>query len=167
MGHEKNKEPELVITRIFDAPREMVFEAWTQPKWIALWWGPAGFTSPFCEVDFRVGGTFRFCMRGPDGKDYWNKGFYKEIVAPEKIISTMHFSDKDGNIVEPSFYGMHGFTSEMLDIVTFDVHEGNKTKLTLHRNHSISLANKFGEVQGWNQSLDRFEEALKSVKRSR
>ncbi len=155
------KEPELVITRIFDAPREIVFKVWTDPKHVARWWGPRGFTAPFVKIDFRPGGVFHYCMRSPDGRDYWNKGIYREIIVPEKIVSTMFFSDKDGNIVEPSHYGLGpDFPSEMVDTVTFAVYEGNKTKLTLHRNTPVSISKRYMEDQGWNQSLDRFAEEL-------
>lgn len=154
-------ESEYKITRVFNASRELVFKAWTDPKYVKQWWGPANFTAPFCEIDFRVGGEFRFCMRAPSGEEYWNKGTYQEITVPEKIVSAMYFSDKNGNIVPPSHYfGETDFPSEMIDIVTFDVHEGTKTKLTLCRNHSEAMANRFGEIEGWNQSLDRFAKAL-------
>jgi len=159
---EKN---EYKITRIFNAPREMVFTAWTDPVYVKQWWGPAEFTAPFCTVDFRVGGKFRFCMRAPDGKDYWNVGIYNEIIVPEKIVLTMHFSDKDGNIVPSSHYfESSDFPSEMVDIVTFEIYEIEKTKLTICRNHSVDLANKFGEIQGWNQSLDKFAKVVERSK---
>ena len=155
------KKNEYTITRIFNAPREMVFKAWTDPVYVKQWWGPAQFTSPFCAIDFRVGGQFRFCMRSPEGQDYWNIGTYTEIVVPEKIVSTMRFSDKDGNVVPSSHYfGNTEFPSEMIDVVTFATHEREKTKLTLSRNHAIELAIKFGEVQGWNQSLDKFAKVV-------
>ena len=155
------KEPELVITRVFDAPRELVFRVWTDPKHVVHWWGPRGFTAPFIKIDLRVGGSFHYCMRSPDGKEYWTKGVYREIVAPEKIVSTMYFSDKEGNFVEPAHYGFGpDVPSEMLDTVTFSTHEGNKTKLTLHRNTPISISKRYMEDQGWAQSLERFAEEL-------
>jgi uncharacterized protein YndB with AHSA1/START domain len=154
-------ENEFKITRIFNAPREMVFKAWTDPKYVMQWWGPAQFSSPQCKIDFRVGGQFLFCMQAPNGLEYWNVGIYKEIVVPEKIVSHMYFSDQDGNRLPASFhFGQSDFPDEMIDIVTFEVHDGDKTKLTLRRNHSIELATKFGEIQGWTQSLDKFEAVI-------
>ena len=154
---------EFKISRIFEGPRELVFRAWTDPKYVKQWWGPAEFTSPYCEIDFRVGGEFRFCMRAPNGEEYWNKGVYKEIVVPERIVSVMRFCDPNGNLVPASYhFGPTDFPSEMIDVVTFEVQGQNKTKLTLCRNHSEEIANKYGEIQGWSQSLDRFAEALKS-----
>jgi uncharacterized protein YndB with AHSA1/START domain len=158
---EKN---EFKIIRVFNAPQEMVFRAWTDPKYVKQWWGPAQFTSPYCKIDFRVGGRFHFCMQAPNGDQYWNIGTYKEIVVPEKIVSVMQFSDKDGNILPASHHFLKSdFPDEMIDVVTFESLEGNKTKLTLCRNHSEDLANKFGEIQGWNQSLDKFAETVGRV----
>ena len=79
-------ERELVLTRLLAAPRPLVFQVWTQPQHLARWWGPNDFTLPVCEVDFRVGGKFKFCMRAPDGSDHWVWGCYQEIVAPERLV---------------------------------------------------------------------------------
>src|SRR6266852_1261034 len=97
-----NETERMVITRVFDAPRALVWEAWTNPKYVMQWWGPKGFTAPFCEMDFRVGGKFLCCMRAPDGQEGWNAGEYHEIVLHEKIVSSMYFSDPQGNKVEPA-----------------------------------------------------------------
>ena len=74
------EEGALVVTRIFDAPRTLVFRAWSTPEHLANWFRPTGFTLPSCQVDFRVGGSYRLCMRSPEGKDYWVHGVYREIV---------------------------------------------------------------------------------------
>src|SRR5512134_2988905 len=79
---------ELVITRVFDAPRELVWKAWSEPEHFKRWWGPKGFTCPVCQIDFRVGGKFLGCMRSPEGQDFWSTGVYKEIVPLERIVST-------------------------------------------------------------------------------
>ena len=86
----KNQE-ELFITRIFDALRERVWKAWTEPELMKRWWGPKGFTTPYCEIDLRVGGKFLYCMRSPEGKDYWNTGVCREIVRLERIVCTDSF----------------------------------------------------------------------------
>jgi uncharacterized protein YndB with AHSA1/START domain len=83
---------QMVVTRIFDAPRELVWKAWTDPKYIMQWWGPKGFTAPVCEMDFRVGGKLLCCMKAPDGQEFWNAVEYHEIVPYEKIVSLMYFS---------------------------------------------------------------------------
>ncbi|MGB9123853.1 MAG: SRPBCC domain-containing protein, partial [Candidatus Angelobacter sp.] len=80
----QNMEQSLVITRIFDAPPDVVFKAWTDPKQMAQWWGPKNFTNPVCELDVRPGGAWRIVMRAPDGMEYISAGVYSEVVKPER-----------------------------------------------------------------------------------
>ena len=136
---------ELTVTRVFDAPRALVFEMWTKPEHLARWWGPTGVTMPVCEVDFRVGGALRFGFRGPDGKEHRAEGIYREIVVPERIvfISTLHFVPGD----------------EVRTTVTFTEREG-KTTLTMHRIHSVESDATKGEPAGWSQVLDKLAAAL-------
>jgi len=93
----KEKEHELVPTRVFDAPRELVWKVWTDPKHVARWWGPHGFTNPVCELDVRPGGAIRIHMRGPDGTVYPMTGVYLEVVEPERIVFTSAALGADGN----------------------------------------------------------------------
>ena len=86
-GAAESNEREIVITRFFDAPPEVVFEAWTNPEQLAQWWGPEDFTNPVCELDVRVGGDWRIVMRAPDGAMYPCRGVYLEIVAPERTLT--------------------------------------------------------------------------------
>ncbi len=152
--------PELVITRVFDAPREVVFRAWTEPEHFVRWWGPNGFTTPVCKIDLRPGGVWHVCMRSPDGRDYWSKGVYREIVVPERIVATDFFSDEAGNLVQPSQYGLPAaWPAEMLLTVTFAEQDG-KTRLTVRQSVPESLARSIGAVDGWNQSFDRLAEQL-------
>jgi uncharacterized protein YndB with AHSA1/START domain len=153
-------EPVLVITRVFDAPRELVWKAWTDPEHFVRWWGPNGFTVPFCKIDLRPGGVMHFCMRSPEGRDFWNKGVFREVVAPERIVSTDSFADAEGNLVEPAHYGMGpDWPSETLLTVTFAEHAG-KTKLTLRHEVPESIAKRQGAQQGWAETLDRLAEYL-------
>jgi uncharacterized protein YndB with AHSA1/START domain len=155
------KQEELSITRIFDAPRERVWKAWTEPELMKRWWGPKGFTTPYCEIDLRMGGKFLYCMRSPEGKDYWGTGVYREIVRLERIVCTNSFADEKGNVVPATQYGMSAdFPLEMLVIVTFEEHEG-KTKLTLRHVGIPAGADRDGANVGWGQSLDKLAEALK------
>ena len=96
----------MVITRTFDAPRELVWKAWTDPRYVMQWWGPKGFTAPVCKMDFRVGGKSLLCMKSPDGQVFWNGIEYHEIVPNEKIVSSMYFADAEGNRVEAEHYGI-------------------------------------------------------------
>src|ERR1035438_1767761 len=115
-----NEAERMVVTRVFDAPRALVWKAWTNPKYVMQWWGPKGFTAPFCEIDFRVGGKFLCCMRAPDGQEFWNGGEYHEIILHEKIVSSMYFSDPMGNKVEPAQYGIeHEAIDGVHDVTTF------------------------------------------------
>jgi uncharacterized protein YndB with AHSA1/START domain len=138
---------ELVLTRIIDAPRELVFKAWTDPQHLAQWWGPQHFTNPVCEVDLRPGGALRIDMRGPDGSIYPLEGVFREVVVPERLVFTNNALDATG---QPMIEG--------LTTVTFAEHEG-KTLLTVH--DLISQATPeaadalAGMDEGWNQSLDR------------
>src|SRR6185295_16943789 len=102
----KSTGPEVVITRIFDAPRELVWKAWTEPERFMRWWGPKDFTSPMCEIDLRVGGRFLWCMRWPDGRDNYSTGQYDEIVPPARLVFTESFSDAKGNVVPATYYDM-------------------------------------------------------------
>jgi len=156
----KAAERALVITRIFDAPRSFVFKAWTDPEQVMRWWGPKGFTTPFCKIDFRPGGVFHYCMRSPEGRDYWGKGIYREIVKPERIVFTDSFADEEGNPVPATHYGLSpDYPAEMLVTVMFAQHEG-RTKLTLQHVGIPSGAEHDSCEAGWTQSLDRLAEHL-------
>jgi len=158
---------DLIITRLFDAPAEFVWKAWTEPERVMRWWGPIGFTSPVSRIDLRVGGEYLNCMRSPDGKDYWSKGFYREIVPPERLVMTDSFADEKGNIVPASYYGMSkDFPLEMLITVTFEEHDGKngKTRLTLRHTGMPSGPDSEGAQQGWNESFDKLAEYLETEK---
>ncbi len=144
---EKVADPELVITRVFDAPRNLVFRAWTDPKHVARWWGPDGFTAPVCELDVRPGGAIRIDMRGPDGTVYPMTGTYREIVPPERLVFISAALDTEG---APLF--------EVLTTVTF-AERGGKTALTLQarvvRTSAEAAPYLQGMEAGWTQSLER------------
>jgi uncharacterized protein YndB with AHSA1/START domain len=152
----------LVITRIFDAPRELVWRAWTEPEMAMKWWGPKGFTTPACRIDLRVGGSYLFCMRSPEGQDYWSTGVYKEIVTLERIVCTDSFADEQGNVVPASRYGMTGdFPLELLVTVTFEEQDG-KTKMTLtHAGFPVG-EHRDGAQQGWSEMFDKLAESLRT-----
>jgi uncharacterized protein YndB with AHSA1/START domain len=146
----------MVVTRIFDAPRELVWKAWTDPKYVMQWWGPKGFTSPVCKMDFRVGGKFLCCMRAPDGHEVWTGGEYFEIVRHEKIVYSMYFADAEGNKVEAAQYGIkHEAMDDAHDVVKFEDFGNGQTKLTLIGNESMESAKDSGQLEGWNQILDK------------
>lgn len=152
---------ELVIVRIFDAPRELFWKYWTEPEYFKRWWGPEGFTTPVSKIDFRVGGAYRNCMRSPDGENYWSTGVYREIIEPEKIVYTDSFSDSEGNLVPASYYEMSGdWPLELLVTVRLEEQEGNKTKLTLKHAGFPTGEDRDLTEAGWNESLDKLSEDL-------
>jgi len=148
-------EREFVMERIFAAPRELVWQAWTKPEYLAHWWGPKGWTLPVCNVDFRPGGVWHYCMRGPEGEEGWGKAIYQEIVEPERIVYLDTFSDEAGNSVE----GM----PEMVITVTFAEHNG-KTRLTAHAQFAsaadLESVVAMGMVEGLAETWDRLEAYL-------
>jgi len=151
----------LVITRVFDAPRELVWKAWTEPERFMRWYGPKGFTSPVSKIDLRVGGVRLNCMRSPEGRDFWTTGVYREIVEPGRIVYTDSLSDAEGNMVPASHYGRSGdWPLELLVTVMFEEHEG-KTKLTLR--HVGIPAGENGDMAeaGWNESFDKLAESFR------
>ena len=151
----------MVITRMFDAPRELVWKAWTDPQYVMQWWGPKGFTAPVCKMDFHVGGKFLCCMRSPDGQEFWNAGEYHEIVPHEKIVSSMYFSDSEGNKVEAAEYGIeHQAIEDAHDVVLFEDLGSGKTKLTFIGNETAEDATKSGQAEGWNQILEKIAAVL-------
>ena len=163
-----NETERMVITRVFDAPREVVWKAWTEPKYVMEWWGPKGFTAPSCKMDFRVGGKFLYCMRTPDGQDFWTGGEYHEIVLHEKIVFSMYFSDAEGNKVEPAQYGIeHEAIEDAHDSVLFQDFGKGQTKLTFIGNETMQNATNSGQVEGMNQTLDKFAAVIAGLAQAR
>ena len=157
---EETADREFVLTRVFDAPRELVFKAWTNPKHLMRWWAPKGCTTPFCKVDLRPGGKFHYCMRLPEGREIWGMGIYREIVVPSRLVYADSFADAQGNPVPPAHYGMSAsHPAESLVTVTFEEHEG-KTWLTLRHAIPVSVEERKGAEQGWGEMLDRLAEDL-------
>lgn len=145
-------ETEVTLSRLIDAPRERVFEAWTDARQLAEWWGPRNFTNPVCEADPRPGGSLYIVMRGPDGTDYPMSGAFREVVAPERLVLVEIAEDQDGSPL------LEGNTT-----VTFAEKDG-KTRLTV-TTHAVARTALGAEMlkgmeQGWAQSLDRLEDAF-------
>ena len=152
-------ERELTIARVFDAPRKVVFAAWTDPKQVAQWWGPTGFTNPVCELDVRPGGAILIHMRAPDGTVYPMSGVYKEIVEPERLVFTSNALDKDGKAI-----------FENVNTVIFSEQDG-KTTVTLRvevlKSSAGAVQHLAGMEMGWKLTLDRLGEYLKTMGRTR
>ena len=136
---------EIVVTRVYDAPRRLVFAAWSSAEHLMRWWGPHGFTVAECHVGFRAGGVFDLCMRGPDGTDYWMRGAFREIVAPERIIFTSIIDERA--------------KQEVVTTVTF-AEEGGKTTITVRQTVPVNPLMARGQRQGWTESLERLAAQL-------
>jgi uncharacterized protein YndB with AHSA1/START domain len=152
MSETKPMERALVLTRIFDAPRELVWRAWTDPKHLAQWWGPQGFTNPVCEIDLRPGGRLRIVMRAPDGVEYPMIGVFREISPPARLVFTNIAVDQVGKPI------LDGLTTVLF------VEQDGKTKLTLQTRAAVlvdyAAAYLAGMEAGWTQSLERLADRL-------
>jgi uncharacterized protein YndB with AHSA1/START domain len=142
----------VTLARIYDAPRELVWKTWTDPKHLAQWFGPRGFTSSVPELDIRVGGNLRIVMHGPDGNDYPMKGVFREVVPPERLVFSNIAVDNDGNHL------LEGETAIILE------EQGGKTRLTLktYAKGMVPMAPQMlaGMEAGWSQSLDKLAELV-------
>ncbi|HKV54275.1 MAG TPA: SRPBCC domain-containing protein [Candidatus Binataceae bacterium] len=143
---------ELVITRVFDAPRSVVFKAWTEPEHLVRWWGPRGFTLPSCKMDLRPGGAYRFHMRGPEGDEHWSQGVFREIVEPERLAMAGSWADAQGNPTTP----------ETLLSITFE-EQGQKTKLTLRQSVFESVTARDAHRGGWTSSFERLADYVTAL----
>jgi len=149
-------ETELAMERTFEAPRDLVWRAWTEAEHLLQWWGPKDYPTTYCKVDLRVGGVWHYCMTGPGGDEAWAKATYREIAAPERLAYTDAFSDKDGNEYPP--------ISEVR--MTF-IDQGNKTLMqgttvfasAADRDKVIEM----GIEEGMASSLERLDEHLKTL----
>ena len=152
----------LIITREFDAAQELVWKAWTDPEKFMKWWGPKNFSSPSYKADFKVGGKYLYCMRSPEGQDFWSTGTYKEIVPMERIVFTDSFADEKGNVVPSTHYGMEGFPLELEVTVALEEHNG-KTKMTL--THVGIPTGQITDLTNasWNESFDKLAESFKII----
>jgi uncharacterized protein YndB with AHSA1/START domain len=155
---------DVVITRVFDAPVETVWKAWTDPEFVKRWWGPTGFTSPSCRIDFRVGGKYVFHMRAPKdfqgGQDFYTAGVYKKIVPLQLIEFTQGLSDKDGNPIDPAAMGMPpDFPKEIPSSLVFK-RVGSKTELTVTEYGWTAGQMRDMSESGMSECLDKLAAAL-------
>lgn len=142
---------ELVLTRVFNAPRERVFDAWTQIEHMTQWWGPKGFTVPHARIDLRVGGEYRACIRSPEGADYWIRGAYLEIDCPTRLIFTWAWEDDDG---KPGIETRVELTFEAVN---------DKTLMTFRQGEFENIESRDSHEGGWSECFDRLQTWLSST----
>lgn len=153
---------DIVITRLFDAPRELVWQAWTDAQHVERWFGPRGFTTRVEELDLRVGGESRYVMVGPDGKEYPGKGVFREIVPMHRIVTTDEFGDPPEDLDLPQ---------GIVLTVVFDEVAPNQTKITMTIAHPTpqdkAKHEAMGVVGGWRSSFECMDEHLAHLAESR
>jgi uncharacterized protein YndB with AHSA1/START domain len=163
MAHSKSnvetKGNQLIVTRDFAAPRDLVFEVWSSCEHVKHWWGPKEWPMDECMMEFREGGIWRYCLRGPnDGDESWGKAIYQEIKRPEKIVYIDHFTDSQGNINEQM--------PELTITIEFVEHEGKTRQIQTALFDSAETRKKIEEmgfIEGMNSSLDRLDEHLANL----
>jgi len=167
LAHLAATDRDFVLTRTFDAPRERVFAAWTDPKQMAQWWGPRGYDNPVCSMDVRPGGRYRIVMRSPEGAEYPIVGEFVEIMRPSRIVMTMDarehlkefFDQLDA--VRPASEKGRGFRP--LTTVLFDEHFGKTTVAviqTFETPADVDANRKLGAEEGWGQSFEKLDAEL-------
>jgi uncharacterized protein YndB with AHSA1/START domain len=151
---------EFVITRVFDAPLEVVWKQWIESEKELCWWVPKGLSWPHRRIELRVGGTYLYCSRAADGKDFWGTGVYHETILPDGSVSPVNGNE---NAIRVSYYGMiSDWPLELLVTVSFEEH-ANKTELTLrHAGIPEGQAREMTEAD-WNKSLDKLVEELRII----
>jgi uncharacterized protein YndB with AHSA1/START domain len=153
------------ISRVYDAPRAKVWQAWTEASRLKHWWGPRGFTVHTCKVDLRPGGTFLYGMKGPDGSDVWGKFVYREIKAPEKLVFVVSFSDPQAGVTRHP--ASPDWPEYILSTVTFTEVPGKTKVMVSWTPHEASEAERKvfeagrpSMTQGWGGTLDQLEAYL-------
>ena len=158
------------IARVFDAPRDKVWKAWTEAERLKQWWGPAGFKVHTCKVDLRPGGIFHYGMKAPDGSDVWGKFTYKEIVAPKKLVFIVAFSDPKGGVTRHP--GHLSWPLETHSTVLFEEQGSGKTRVSVQwtpaETSTEAERKTFDEgrdsmKQGWGGTMDQFAAYLKKA----
>ena len=161
---------DFVLTRTFDAPRDLVWKAWTDPEHLKRWFGPKGFTMPTCAMDLRPGGVFHYGMKSPDGHEMWGKWTFVEIVPPEKLVVIVSFSDASGGVTRHPLSA--SWPLETLSTTTFTERDG-QTTLTLHwsAHHATEAERKIfdsshdGMTQGWGGTMAQLTEYLSHIQK--
>lgn len=159
---------EFVISRVFDAPRELMWKAWTEPDRLMQWFGPKGVKMPACKMDLRPGGIFHYCMLTPDGHEMWGKWVFREIDAPARLVLVSSFSDAGGGLTRHPLNPQ--WPLETLSTTTLEA-MGNKTRLTIRwtplnakpAERATFEQSHASMQQGWGGTFEQLEDYLKNA----
>jgi uncharacterized protein YndB with AHSA1/START domain len=156
----RSADDDFIVTRVLDAPRDLVWKAFTESDRLTQWWGPRGFTTQSAAVDLRPGGVLQYGMRSPDGQDMWGKWTFREIAAPVRIVTTVSFADERGNVVRHPLSPT--WPLEVLSTMTLSERAGRTTVTIASRPHAATDserrtfdAGREGMRQGFDGTLDR------------
>lgn len=160
---------QFTITRSLDAPRDLVFKAWTEPQHLANWWGPAGMGLRVVSLDLRPGGIFHYAMVAQNGAEMFGRMAYREITPPERLVWVNSFADAEGNVAQSAYFPNNEFPLEILNVLTL-TEENGKTILNLtgHPIHANAEQEAFYQSmfpsmeQGFGGTFRQLEEYLKS-----
>jgi uncharacterized protein YndB with AHSA1/START domain len=162
--------PEFVMSRVFDAPRDLVWKCFTDPERMKQWWGPKGFKVLSAKMDLRPGGTYHYGLQAPTGQAMWGKFVFREIVPQERMVFINSFSDEKGGITRHP--GNENWPLEMLSTFSFEDAPGGKTKFTVtwtphnatEEERKTFDANRQSMLQGWGGTMDQFATYLTNAK---
>ena len=156
---EKLNETQLEVSRTFEAPLELLWQAWTEPEHFKKWYGPKNFTAPMCEINLEVGGRHFWSMKSPDGMEMFYIGTYKEISPMDRLVYTDSMSDADGNVISPAAMGMPEGSPKTMDVtVSFDFADGQTTVTVSH----VSSGPEDRAGTGWEQAFEKLANVLAS-----
>lgn len=151
---------DVLVTHVFDAPRELVFRAWTDPEMLAKWYAPEGCNIVYKEIDVRKGGRFLSCVHHPVHGDCWCKGTYLEIDAPSRFVFTAEITNERGEDIQPVDAGMPAdWPAKTTVSITF-TGLGDKTSITLHQTVAAALAKQTGALPSWIEMFNRLNQLL-------
>lgn len=158
---------DLAVTRVFDAPVELVWRAWVEPEYVKLWWGPHGFTAPVAKMDVREGGTSLVCMRSPKFGDHYSTWHYQRVVPFREIEYVHHLCDQDGNAVDPAELGMpRDFPQGIRHLVTLTPLDGEKTEVTVTEyDWPVGQMMELSRM-GLDQCLDKMADLLRRARQT-
>jgi uncharacterized protein YndB with AHSA1/START domain len=145
------EERTLILTRVFDAPRALVYKVWTQPEHLARWWGPRGYSVISYTADVRTGGTYRVGTRSPENTEHWVRGTYREVTPPEKLAFTFAWEHPDGS------------PKHETDVTITFAEQGEKTKITLKQTSFESVTARDLHRGGWSSTFDLLDEYLATL----